>query len=122
MLTWGTIAYGAALSAVLAVLLVAALGRVRRPAVLASVAVAAFAGPVAWNAILRATKANQFFTDAPIPVFPISWQDTGSGVFALATAALILGLGAQRATPARRPIVLAVLTALAALLVDIYLY
>jgi hypothetical protein len=24
---------------------------------------------------------DQFFHDAPIPVFPISWQDTGSGVF-----------------------------------------
>ncbi|MFF4605730.1 hypothetical protein ACFY12_23685 [Streptomyces sp. NPDC001339] len=31
----------------------------------------------------RATHGTQFFTDAPVAVFPISWQDTGSGVFAV---------------------------------------
>lgn len=122
MLSWSTIIYGAALSVVLAVLLVGLGARERRPAVLASVAVAAVAGPVAWNAILRATHANQFLTDAPVPVFPISWQDTGSGVFTLAAASLILGLGCLRTTQARRATVLAGLAALGALLVDIYLY
>jgi hypothetical protein len=57
--------------------LVALIGRQRSPGVLVAVAVGAFTGPVAWNAILRATAANQFFVDAPIPVFPVSWQDTG---------------------------------------------
>ena len=90
MLSWGAIAYGAALSAILGVLLVLAAARERRPGTLATVAAGAILGPVAWNAILRATNANQFFTDAPIPFFPISWQDTGSGVFALATLALFL--------------------------------
>ncbi len=78
MISWGVIVYGAALSAVLAVVLVL-LARERRPLVLAAVALGAAAGPIAWNAILRATAADQFFHDAPIPVFPISWQDTGSG-------------------------------------------
>jgi hypothetical protein len=122
MLPWGTIAYGAVLSAVLAVILVAVLGRQRRPGVLGSAALAALAGPLAWNAILRATSANQFFTDAPIRIFPVSWQDTGSGVFTLAAAALILGLGPLRTRPAARATVLAFLAALAALLVDVYLY
>jgi hypothetical protein len=72
VLPWGVIAYGAALSAVLALLLVLALARERRPAVLASVVFAIAAGPVAWNATLRATRADQLFTDVPIPVFPIS--------------------------------------------------
>jgi hypothetical protein len=67
-------------------------------------------------------QRQQFFTDAPIPVFPISWQDTGSGVFALAALTLILGLGALRAAPGRRVALLAGLGALGALLVDIYLY
>jgi hypothetical protein len=39
---------------------------------------------------------RQFFLDAPIPVFPISWQDTGSGVFTVAVAALLLGFGPLR--------------------------
>ncbi len=122
MLTWDVIAYGAALSAVLALLLVLALARERRPAVLVSVVLATAAGPVEWNAILRATRADQFFTDAPIPVFPISWQDTGSLVFAVATLALVLGLGALRADTGHRVGMLCALGGISALLVDIYLY
>jgi hypothetical protein len=122
MLSWGVIGYGAALSALLALVLVAIVARERRLPVLAVIAVGAVAGPVAWNAILRATNANQFFTDAPIPLCPISWQDTGSGVFALAVSALLLGFGPLRTAPAQRLALLAGLGALGALLVDIYLY
>ena len=122
MLSWGVIAYGAGLSAVLALVLVVVAARERRPGVLGAVVAGAVVGPVAWNAILRATHADQFFTDAPIVVFPVSWQDTGSGVFALAASALLLGFGPLRNEPARRLAVLAALGALAALLVDIYLY
>ena len=104
MLSWGAIAYGAALSAVLALLLVLFLARERSPVRLVAVAAGAIAGPVAWNAILRVAGGNQFFVDAPVPVFPISWQDTGSGVFALAALAVILGFGAdaRRAGPPSR--------------------
>jgi hypothetical protein len=121
MLSWGVIGYGAALSAVLAVV-IAFVVRERRLWVLVSVAASAVLGAVAWNAILRATRADQFFHDAPIPLFPVSWQDTGSGVFSVAVAAVLLGFGATRADPARRLAVLAVLAGLAALLVDVYLY
>jgi hypothetical protein len=122
MLSWGVIAYGAALSAVAAIFLVGLAGRERRTAVLVCAAASAMIGAVGWNAILHATHANQFFHDAPIPVFPISWQDTGSGVFSLAVATVLLGFGPLRADPARRLAWLAVLTGLGALLVDIYLY
>ena len=61
-------------------------------------AVAAATGPFAWNAILRHTGGD-FFVDAPLVVFPISLQDTGSGVFALALSALLLGFGPLRAAP-----------------------
>jgi uncharacterized membrane protein (UPF0136 family) len=122
MLSWGVIAYGAAASALLAVALVALAARQRSPAVLLTVAAGAAAGPAAWNAILRATGGDQFFVDAPIPVFPVSWQDTGSGVFALAGLAVLLGLGPLRAQPSREVAVVALLGALGALLIDIYLY
>ena len=121
MLSWGVIAYGAALSAILAVILVLAV-RERDPVVLVLVAVGAFAAPIAWNAILRAAHGDQFFTDAPTVVFPISWQDTGSGVFTFALLTILLGLGPRRTAHARRVVVLAGLAAIAALLVDIYLY
>jgi hypothetical protein len=121
MLSWAVIAYGGALSALLAVLLALA-ARERAPAVLVVIAAGAFAGPVGWNAILRATAANQFFVDAPIPVFPISWQDTGSGVFALAILAVILGIGPLRTRSGARLTLLSLLGGLAALIVDVYLY
>ena len=122
MLSWGVIAYGAALSAVLAAALVLFAGRPRRPLVVICAAVGALLGPGAWNAILHATHANQFFHDAPIPVFPISWQDTGSGVFTIAITSVLLGFGPARADPGRRVAMLAMLAGLGALLVDIYLY
>ena len=89
---------------------------------LACAAVSAVLGAVGWNAILHATHADQFFHDAPIPVFPISWQDAGSGVFSVALATVLLGFGPLRANPSRRLALLAALTGLGALLVDIYLY
>ena len=122
MLSWGVILYGAVLSAILAVVLVFLVARERGPWVLAAVAVGAVAGPVAWNAILRAVNGSRFFVDAPIPFFPVSWQDTGSGVFAVAALALVLGLGPLRAAAGRRLVLLAALGAVAALVVDVYLY
>lgn len=122
MLSWGVIAYGAALSAVLALAVVALLGRERSLGVLATVAVGAFAGPAAWNAILRVTAANQFFHDAPVAVFPVSWQDTGSGVFTVAVLALLLGFGPKRSRPAVDTALLALLGGLSALVVDVYMY
>jgi hypothetical protein len=122
MLSGGVILYGAALSVIAAIALAVLLGRERRPAILVTIAAGTLAGPIAWNAILRATDGRRFFTDAPIPLFPISWQDTGSGVFTLAVLTLALGFGPLRAAPGRRLATLAGLGALGALLVDIYLY
>ncbi len=122
MLSWASILYGAALSAVVAGVVLAALARPRQPAVILTGALATAAGPLAWNAILHATHASQFFTDAPLPLLPASWQDTGSGVFALAATAVFLGVGVLAAAPTRRTIRLATLCGLAAFLVDVYLY
>lgn len=122
MLNWSTITYGAALSAAGAGILVAATVRPRRIAVIATAAASAFLGPLAWNAILRATDGASFFHDAPIAVFPASWQDTGSGVFTLATATVLLGLAPLASDPSRRLIGVALLAALSSLVVDVYLY
>ncbi|GHF24400.1 MULTISPECIES: hypothetical protein [Streptomyces] len=121
MIGWAQIGYGAALSAAFAVLLLIA-ARCRNRAALTTAALAAAAGPFAWNAILRAAHGEQFFTDAPVAVFPISWQDTGSAVFTLALASLALALGPLATRPARTGIRYALVAAVAALLTDIYLY
>lgn len=119
MISWGTIFYGAALSAVAAVALVYLAGRERRWTTLVLAAAAAALGPIAWNAVLHRVDASDFFVDADAAIFPVSWQDVGSGVWTLALASVVLGVEQQRA---RRATLLAVLTALAAWLVDIYLY
>lgn len=122
MIGWSSILYGAALSALAAAAAVRLGLRERRITVIVSAAVAAAAAPIAWNAILRHLGGRQFFVDAPITVFPVSWQDTGSGVFATAAASLILGFGAMHAATARALAGAALTCGVAALLVDIYLY
>jgi hypothetical protein len=122
VIAWWQIAYGATLSGIVAgaVLPLAARGQRGRTALAGGIAT--IAGAVAWNAILRAAHGDQFFTDAPVVVLPASWQDTGSGVFALATAGLVLGAGILPAAPARRVAGYAALCGLVAFLVDVYLY
>jgi len=122
MISWVQIAYGAVLSGLLAGVVLAFLARPHRLSAAVGGAVATVAGAVAWNAILRAAHGDQFFTDAPVVVLPASWQDTGSGVFALAAAGVLLGAGVLPAAPARRVAGCAVVCGLAAFLVDIYLY
>lgn len=58
----------------------------------------------------------------PIAVFPASWQDFGSGVFTLAAATLAVSLGPLAKENSRRVVALACACALAAFVVDIYLY
>src|SRR5829696_5032976 len=95
MVSWFAILSGGAMSGIGAGLFGAAVVRPRRGAVIAVAAAAAFLGPMAWNAILHRVDGRQFFVDAPVVAFPISWQDTGSGVFTLAVATVLLGVGAM---------------------------
>jgi hypothetical protein len=122
MISWSTIFFGGGLSALAAAVALAVVARRRPVLIVVTAAVAAAAGPIAWNAILRAAHGDQFFTDAPVAVFPVSWQDAGSGVFAFAAAALLYGLGPQGSEPARRMVIYSLLAGLAALVVDVYLY
>ena len=123
MISWGQIFYGAALSAVIAAVVFVVIARERSVSLLAPVVAAAFLGPLAWNAILHraAHEPNGFFVDIPFKPFPVSWQDTGSGVFTLALASVLLGL-ARRREQVGRVLKRSLLVALVAFLVDIYLY
>jgi len=119
--SWEAVGYGVVLSAVLAAIALAFGLRERRVSVLVAAALAAAGGPLAWDVILRHTGGD-FFVDAPGVVFPVSLEDTGSGVFATALATLLLGFGPLRAATARRLALAAATCGVAALLVDIYLY
>ena len=119
MIGWGAILYGAALGAVVAVAAVALILRERDPRTLGVVAFTAIVGAIAWNAVLHSAGSDDFFHDAPVKVFPLSWQDCGTGVWTLAVAGVAQGLTQSNA---RKGVVVAVITAVAAWLVDIYLY
>jgi hypothetical protein len=121
MPTWGATIWGVVASGVVAVVAVRLFLRDRRAAVLAASGAAALLGPLLWDLILRHTGGD-FFVDAPGDVFPVSFEDTGSGVFATALAALVLGFGPLRADSGRRVALTALACGLAALLVDTYLY
>lgn len=121
MPSWGATIWGVIASAVLAALLGRLVLRRRRPAVLAAMAAAAALGPLLWDLILRHTGGD-FFVDAPGSVFPVSFEDTGSGVFAVALGALLLGFGPERSSAGRTVATTALTCGIAALLVDIYLY
>jgi hypothetical protein len=122
VISWASIAYGTALTAVAAAVAVALTVRERQGRVLAAAALAAAAGPLAWNAILRDTGGAGFFVDAPLALIPASWQDTGSGVFATSTSVILLGLGPRRTTRAGRLAATAAICGVAAFLIDVYLY
>jgi hypothetical protein len=132
MISWLQVVYGVVLTGLLTALLLwlasrwsplAVLdgGAAGRLVILAGAGSSA-AGALAWNSVLQATAGRQFFHDLPFILFPVSWQDAGSGVFALALAATVLGLGPLASAPARRATSLALLCGLGALLTDTYLY
>jgi len=123
VIDWPQIFYGAAMSTVVAALVFLFVRRERTAIVLAPALAATFLGPLAWNAILHraATDADGVFVDIPFKPFPVSWQDTGSGVFTLAVASLFLSIVLGR-EPARRVLNLASTAAIVAFLVDIYVY
>ena len=77
MPSWGAVAYGVALSGLVAIAAVRLALRERRRAVLVASGVAAALAPLLWDLILRHTGGH-FFTDAPGVVFPVSYEDTGS--------------------------------------------
>ena len=122
MLSWGVITWGAVMTALFAGGGVFVFGGHRRSGTAVLAGVTAALAAVGWNAVLRATHANQFFTDAPIRYFPASWQDFGSGVFALAATTVTLGITLRRTTKAYQLLLPALLCGLAAFLVDVYLY
>ena len=121
MISWATIFTGAAMSVAFAAIVLLLVQREQRPIVVATALSATLLGPIAWNAILHRTRTGAFFVDIPFPLFPVSWQDTGSGVFTLALASVVLGLLLRR-EPAGRVLKLASTVAVAAFLVDIYHY
>ncbi len=90
--------------------------RLRRRFMIAGLATTA--GVIVWNLVLNLTNATGFDVDGPI--LSLSWQDVGSGIFAFALSALVLGLITERHEPAGSVVRAATIAGLVAMIFDIF--
>jgi hypothetical protein len=84
---------------------------------LVGLAIGMILGIVAWNLMLNVTNATAMNVDS---VFRVSGQDVGSGIFACAAAALVLGLVADPREAAGRVVGAAGIAGLITILVDLF--
>ena len=120
MLGWGTIAYGAVLSAALATAGVFVFGGERRGRVALVAGLVSGLAVAGWDSVVRATDATGMLAEAPFEIFPVSWQDGGAGLTALAATMVALGCGARRSARAVHLVLLGLLCGVAALLIGVY--
>ena len=120
MLGWGTIAYGAVLSAVLATAGVFLFGSERHGRVALTAGLVSGLAVAGWGSAVRATDANGLLAEAPFELFPVSWQDGGAGLTALAATMVVLGCGLRRSARAAHLVLLGLLCGMAALLIGVY--
>jgi hypothetical protein len=73
---------------------------------------------IGWHLLLNATHATGFDVDAPI--IGLSWEDVGSGVVALFTTVLILGLITERREQASRVVGAASIAGVVAMIFDLF--
>lgn len=80
--------------------------------------ISAAAGMMAWNFVLHWSDTASLNVDAPI--IALSWQDVGTGIWACAVTALVLGLVAARNEPASRVVAAAGIAGFVAMVFDIF--
>ena len=119
VLPWTHVLYGSLIGPLVGVA-VLWLFRERNVVALSITAVGVCGGTWLWNAMLNVRHANVIDGDIPFRPFPISWQDTGTAVFAFAATALLLLITIHQHQPGYRTLKLAGIASLAALVMDIY--
>ncbi len=119
VLPWSHVLFGSIVGPIVSVAALWAL-RGRHRTTLAVSAVAVFAGTWLWNVMLNVRHATMIDGDIPFKPFPISWQDTGTGIFAFAFTAAALLATVHRHQPGFRTLKIAGIAATAALVMDIY--
>jgi hypothetical protein len=116
---WSQLLFGSLFGPAVGVAVLWILGE-QRLRTLATVAGAVFAGTWLWNLMLNVRSATVIDGDIPFRLFPISWQDIGTGIFALAFAAVALTATVHRNEPGHRTLKVAGIAAVAAFLTDVY--
>ena len=119
VLPWSHILYGSLVGPALGIGLVWLL-RERDARTLVVVALSACGGTWLWNGMLNVRHAGVIDGDIAFTPFPISWQDTGTTIFAFAVITLVLLASVHRNEPGHRTLKVASIASFAVLLVDIY--
>lgn len=119
VLPWSHILYGSLVGPSLGVILLLLLGE-RSGRTLGVAAVAASAGTWLWNSMLNLRHAHVIDGDVPFRPFPISWQDTGTAIFAFAVITAALLATVHKNQPGSRTLKIAGVITSAVLIVDIY--
>ena len=119
VLPWSRVVFGSLVGPLVGLIVLGALGE-RRVRTLGVVAVGTCGGTWLWNAMLNVRHAGVIDGDIPFRPFPISWQDTGTGVFSFAFAAALLLATTHRDQPGRRTLKIAGIAAAAAFVMDVY--
>ena len=119
VLPWSHILYGSIVGPLLGVALLW-LTKERRPLTLAVVALAACAGTWVWNTMLNIRHAGVVDGDIAFKPFPISWQDTGTAVFAFTAITLVVLATIHRNEPGHRTLKIAGIATIGVLIMDIY--
>ena len=117
VLPWSRIIFGSLIGPAVGTVVLWGTGERRRPTLLAA-AVGVFGGTWLWNLMLNIRHAGVIDGDIAFKPFPISWQDTGTGVFAFAAAVLLATV--HRNEPGHRTLRVAAIAAGAALVMDVY--
>jgi hypothetical protein len=108
----------AVVAGVLAAAALAAWPWARRRGRFAIAGITTLASWIGWHLLLNATHATGFDVDAPI--IRLSWEDVGSGVVALFTTVLVLGLVTDRREAAVRVVGAAAIAGLIAMILDLF--
>jgi hypothetical protein len=116
---WSHVLYGSIIGPVVGTTLLWLL-RERHKRTLAITAVGVFSGTWLWNLMLNIRHAGIIDGDIPFRLFPISWQDTGTGLFSFAVATALLLATTHRNEVGHRTLKIAGIASTAALLIDIY--
>jgi Family of unknown function (DUF6518) len=119
VLPWSHVIFGSLVGPAVGVAVLWLL-RERDPRALVAAALGVCAGTWLWNTMLNIRHAKTIDGDIPFRLFPISWQDVGTGVFSFAFAAAIMLATTHRDEPGRRTLKVASVAALAALVMDVY--
>jgi hypothetical protein len=119
VLPWSQVLFGSLIGPAVGVV-VLWLAKEREPRTLLVTAGAVCAGTWLWNTMLNIRRANVIDGDLSFALFPISWQDTGTGVFAFAFAAGALLATVNRDEPGYRTLKCAGIAAATALVMDVY--